>query len=305
MSLTHGGHLTHGSKVNFSGKYFDAVQYGVDAKSGLIDYEQVQSLADEHQPRLVIAGFSAYSRVIDWERFRNIADSVGAYFMVDMAHVAGLVAAGQYPNPLPYADVVTTTTHKTLRGPRGGMILSSEEYARPLDRAIFPGLQGGPHNHTTAAIAVALAEANTEAFREYAAQIVKNAQALAEALLKDGFELISGGTDNHLILIDTTQGTADRPSIAGKPAAQTLERAGIVCNYNTVPFDPRKPFDPSGIRIGTPAATSCGMKEAEMGKIADWMQRALVRPDDEASLEQIRGEVTEMRKGFPAPGITV
>ncbi len=305
MSLPFGGHLTHGWKVNFSGIQYRAVQYEVDEATHRVDLNQVADLARKERPKIIFTGGTAYPRTWDFASFATIAKDVGAVLVADIAHIAGLVAAGMHPSPIPHAPVVTSTTHKTLRGPRGGMILSSEEYARPLDRAIFPGLQGGPHNHTTAAIAVALAEADTEAFREYAAQIVKNAQALAEALLKDGFELISGGTDNHLILIDTTQGTADRPSIAGKPAAQALEKAGIECNYNTVPFDPRKPFDPSGIRIGTPAATSCGMKEAAMSKIADWIQRALVRPDDEASLEQIRGEVTEMRGAFPAPGITV
>jgi glycine hydroxymethyltransferase len=199
--------------------------------------------------------------------------------------------------------VITTTTHKTLRGPRGGMFLCRAAHAQAMDRAVFPGLQGGPHNHTTAGIAVALHEAAQPEFRDYARQIVANARALAAALAERGFDLVSGGTDNHLILIDTMQGTADRPAIPGKPAAQALEKAGIECNYNTVPFDPRKPFDPSGIRIGTPAVTSCGMKEAEMRKIADWMERALVRPDDEGSLSRIRGEVTELRKGFPAPGI--
>ena len=305
MSLPFGGHLTHGWKVNFSGIQYRAVQYEVDETTHRVDLNQVADLARKERPKIIFTGGTAYPRTWDFASFATIAKDVGAVLVADIAHIAGLVAAGVHPSPIPHAPVVTSTTHKTLRGPRGGMILSSEEYARPLDRAIFPGLQGGPHNHTTAAIAVALAEASTEAFREYAAQVVKNAQALADALLRDGFELISGGTDNHLILIDTTQGTADRPSIAGKPAAQALEKAGIVCNYNTVPFDPRKPFDPSGIRIGTPAATSCGMKEAAMSKIADWIQRALVRPDDEASLEQIRGEVTEMRGAFPAPGITV
>ncbi len=305
MSLPFGGHLTHGWKVNFAGIQYRAVQYEVDEATHRVDLNQVADLARKERPKIIFTGGTAYPRTWDFASFATIAKDVGAVLVADIAHIAGLVAAGVHPSPIPHAPVVTSTTHKTLRGPRGGMILSSEKYARLLDRAIFPGLQGGPHNHTTAAIAVALAEANTDAFREYAAQIVKNAQALAEALLKDGFELISGGTDNHLILIDTTLGTADRPSIAGKPAAQALEQAGLECNANTVPFDPRKPLDPSGIRIGTPAATSCGMKEAEMGKIADWMQRALVRPDDEAGLGQIRGEVTEMRKGFPAPGITV
>jgi glycine hydroxymethyltransferase len=254
---------------------------------------------------VIFTGGTAYPRVWDFEAFASVAKDAGAVLVADIAHIAGLVAAGVHPSPIPHAPVVTTTTHKTLRGPRGGMILSSEEYARPLDRAVFPGLQGGPHNHTTAAIAVALAEAKTEAFRDYAAQIVRNARALADGLLRDGFELISGGTDNHLILIDTTRGTADRPSIAGKAAATALEKAGLECNYNTVPFDPRKPFDPSGIRIGTPAVTSCGMREAEMRKIAEWIQRALSRPDDEAGLQRIRGEVAEMRRAFPAPGISV
>ncbi len=303
LGLPFGGHLTHGWKVNFSGIQYRAVQYEVDAETHLVDLDKVAEIARQERPRVIFTGGTAYPRLWDFEAFAAIARDVEAVLVADIAHIAGLVAAGVHPSPIPHAPVVTSTTHKTLRGPRGGLILSTKEYARPLDRAIFPGLQGGPHNHTTAAIAVALAEAQTGAFRLYAEQIVKNAKTLADALLARGFKLISGGTDNHLILIDTMQGTADRPAIPGKPAAQALEKAGLECNYNTVPFDPRKPFDPSGIRIGTPAATSCGMNAPEMVRIADWMERALARVDDAAELARINAEVAELREAFPAPGI--
>lgn len=305
LGLPFGGHLTHGWKVNFSGIQYRAVQYGVHERTHRVDMDEVADLARRERPRLIFTGGTAYPRFWDFEAFASVARDVEAVLIADIAHFSGLVAAGVHPSPIPHAPVITSTTHKTLRGPRGGLILSTAEYARSLDRAVFPGLQGGPHNHTTAALAVALAEASTQEFRDYAAQIVANAKALADALLEKGFELISGGTDNHLILIDTTRGTPDRPAIAGKPGAQALEKAGLECNYNTVPFDPRKPFDPSGIRIGTPAVTSCGMKETEMRTIADWMDRALSRPEDEANLEKIRGEVTELRRAFPAPGIPV
>lgn len=303
MSLPFGGHLTHGWKVNFSGITYRAVQYEVDPETHHVDLNQVAELARKERPKVIFTGGTAYPRIWDFEGFASIAREVDAILVADIAHIAGLVAGGAHPNPIPHAPIVTSTTHKTLRGPRGGMILSTEEYARPLDRAVFPGLQGGPHNHTTAALAVALAEANTPEFRDYAAQIVKNANVLAEHLVGSGFRLISGGTDNHLILIDTTVGTSERPGIPGKPAAQALEKAGLECNYNTVPFDPRKPFDPSGIRIGTPAATSCGLKEAEMEKVAEWMERALCAAGDESALATIRAEVAELRKSFPAPGI--
>jgi len=303
MSLPFGGHLTHGWKVNFSGITYRAVQYEVDPETHHVDLNQVAELARKERPKVIFTGGTAYPRIWDFEGFASIAREVDAILVADIAHIAGLVAGGAHPNPIPHAPIVTSTTHKTLRGPRGGMILSTEEYARPLDRAVFPGLQGGPHNHTTAALAVALAEANTPEFRDYAAQIVKNANVLAEHLVGSGFRLISGGTDNHLILIDTTVGTSERPGIPGKPAAQALEKAGLECNYNTVPFDPRTPFDPSGIRIGTPAATSCGLKEAEMEKVAEWMERALRAAGDESALATIRTEVAELRKSFPAPGI--
>ena len=260
LSLPFGGHLTHGWKVNFSGIQYRSVQYEVDPTTHLVDLDLIAETARKERPKVIFTGGTAYPRVWDFEAFATIAREIDAVLVADIAHIAGLVAAGVHPSPIPHAPVITSTTHKTLRGPRGGLILCTKEYARPLDRAIFPGLQGGPHNHTTAALAVALAEAKTDTFRHYAEQIVKNAKALAEALLGHGFKLISGGTDNHLILIDTTQGTGDRAAVPGKPAAQTLEKAGIECNYNTVPFEPRKPFDPSGIRIGTPAVTSCAMK---------------------------------------------
>ncbi len=303
MSLPFGGHLTHGWRVNFSGIQYDAVQYEVHPETHLVDMDQVRDLALKERPKVLFTGGTAYPRVWDFSAFAEIADEVDAVLVADIAHIAGLVAAGIHPSPVPHAPVITSTTHKTLRGPRGGMILSTEEYARALDRAVFPGLQGGPHNHTTAALAVALAEANTDDFRSYAAQIVRNAKALAETLRGHGFRLISGGTDNHLILIDTTHGSASRPSVAGKPAAQALEKAGLECNYNTVPFDPRKPFDPSGIRIGTPGVTSCGMKESEMARVGDWMERALANAGDEAELARIRAEVAELMAQFPPPGI--
>ena len=300
MSLAHGGHLTHGAKPNFSGKIYHAYQYGLDPATGEVDYAEVERLALEHKPRMIVAGFSAYSRIMDWARFRAIADKVGAYLLVDMAHVAGLVAAGLYPNPVPHADVVTTTTHKTLRGPRGGMFVSRAEHAAALERAVFPGLQGGPHNHTTAGIAVALKEASAPEFATYAHQIVANARALAAALVERGFDLVTGGTDNHLILADLTS-----KGVPGKKAAKALDRAGLELNYNSVPFDPRKPFDPSGIRLGTPSVTSRGMREPEMRQIAAWMDRVVAAPGDEAVAAQVKGEVRELCRGFPAPGISV
>ncbi len=305
LSLPFGGHLTHGWNVNFSGITYRAIQYEVHPETHLVDLDQIRDTARRERPKVIFTGGTAYPRIWDFAGFADIAQDVDAILVADIAHIAGLVAAGVHPSPIPHAPIVTTTTHKTLRGPRGGMFLSTEEYARPLDRAIFPGLQGGPHNHTTAAIAVALAEANTDSFREYAQQIVRNAKALAEALLAHGFKLISGGTDNHLVLIDTTVGAGERPEVPGKRAAVALEKAGLECNYNTVPFDPRRPFDPSGVRIGTPAATSCGMKEPEMVKIANWMQRALSNESDEAELARIRAEIAELCSAFPAPGIGV
>ncbi|HEU5060375.1 MAG TPA: serine hydroxymethyltransferase [Kofleriaceae bacterium] len=300
MHLASGGHLTHGWNVSITGKYFRSVQYTVAKESGRIDYDAVRDLARAEKPKLLWAGGTAIPRIIDFAAFAEIAREVGAVFCADIAHIAGLVAAGAHPSPVPYADVVTTTTHKTLRGPRGGMILCREEHAKAIDRAVFPGLQGGPHNHTTAGIAVALREAATPAFKQYGAQIVRNAQALAAGLVERGFDLVSGGTDNHLILCDLTN-----RSVPGKVAARALDRAGIVCNYNTVPFDPRKPFDPSGIRLGTPAVTSRNMDEADMRQIAEWIDQVVARPEDEALAGKIRAAVAELCRSHPAPGISV
>ncbi len=294
MNLAHGGHLTHGSPVNFSGKLYNIVPYGLKADTGIIDYEEVERLAKEHQPKLIVVGASAYPREIDFVAFRKIADEVGAVVMVDMAHIAGLIVAGVHPNPVPYAEFVTTTTHKTLRGPRGGMILCTEEWGKKLNSNIFPGIQGGPLMHVIAAKAVALKEAQTPEFKEYAQQIVKNAQALAGGLIEKGYKLVSGGTDNHLLLVDFT-GT----EITGKVAEKTLEDAGITVNKNAVPFDSRSPFVTSGIRIGTPATTTRGLKEPEMLQVADWIDRALKNIENKAELIKIRGEVKELCCKFP------
>ncbi len=294
MNLAHGGHLTHGSPVNFSGKLFNIVPYGVKQETGTIDYEEVERLAVENQPKLIVVGASAYPREIDFAAFRKIADKVGAMVMVDMAHIAGLVAAGVHPSPVPHAEFVTTTTHKTLRGPRGGMILCREEFAKKLNSNIFPGIQGGPLMHVIAAKAVAFKEALAPEFKDYARQVVKNAQSLAEGLRQRGYNLVSGGTDNHLMLVDLS-GT----EITGKVAEETLEKAGITVNKNAVPFDTRSPFVTSGIRIGTPATTSRGLKEPEMGKVAGWIERALNNIENEAELAAIRGEVKELCKSFP------
>jgi glycine hydroxymethyltransferase len=300
MHLASGGHLTHGWNVSITGKYFRAVQYTVQKETGRIDYDAVRELAVRERPKILWAGGTAIPRLIDFAAFADIAREVGAVFCADIAHIAGLVAAGAHPSPVPYADIVTTTTHKTLRGPRGGMIMCREEHAKAIDRAVFPGLQGGPHNHTTAGIAVALREAAAPEFKAYGAQIVKNAQALAATLTERGFDLVSGGTDNHLILVDLTN-----KGVPGKVAARALDRAGIVCNYNTVPFDPRKPFDPSGIRLGTPAITSRGMNEDEMRQIGEWMAQIVERPDDESLATRVRGAVVELCRKHPAPGISV
>ena len=300
MSLPHGGHLTHGWNVNFSGRFYRSVQYTVDPKTHLIDYDAVRELAKRERPKIIVAGATAYPRQFDFRAFGEIAKEVGAYFLADVSHIAGLIVAGVHPDPAPYADVITTTTHKTLRGPRGAMILCRQAYADAIDRAVFPALQGGPHNHTTAAIGVALREASTPGFRAYGQQVVRNAKALATELLERGFQLISGGTDNHLILIDLTN-----KGVFGKKAAQALERAGIICNYNTIPFDPRKPFSPSGIRIGTPAVTSRGMREEEMRQIAAWIDEVIAAPDDEALAERIRNEVRDLCRAFPAPGLPI
>ncbi|MBW2524111.1 MAG: serine hydroxymethyltransferase [Deltaproteobacteria bacterium] len=298
MNLPDGGHLTHGWKVSITGKFFDSLGYGVSKTDHRIDLAAVRAAAKEHKPKLIFTGATAYPRVWDFGAFREIADEVGAVLVADIAHIAGLVAAGVHPTPVGIADVVTSTTHKTLRGPRGGMILCKAEHAKAIDRAVFPGLQGGPHNHTTAAIAVAAKEASTPEFKEYAARIVDNAKTLGQALVERGFALITGGTDNHLLLIDMTP-----KGMGGKPYAKALERAGIVCNCNSIPFDPRKPFDPSGIRIGTPAVTSRGMGADEMKRLAGWMDQVAANLDDEATLERVRAEVEELCQGFPAPGV--
>ena len=294
MNLAHGGHLSMGSPVNFSGLLYRVIPYGVSEKSETLDYDEVERLAKEHRPRLIIAGASAYPRVIDYARFRKIADEIGAYLMVDMAHVAGLVAAGLHPSPVPYADFVTTTTHKTLRGPRGGMILCRAEHAKTIDSKVFPGMQGGPLMHVIAAKAVALKEALSPDFKLYQQQIVKNAQTLAQTLMAKGFRLTSGGTDNHLMLVDLRQS-----ELTGKVAQETLDKARITVNKNAVPFDTRSPFVTSGIRIGTPAVTSRGMKEREMETIGDLIARALSRVGDDAALRAVAEEVGALCKQFP------
>ena len=298
LALPHGGHLTHGWPVSATGIFWRAVHYQVDRESQRIDYDAVRDLAKKERPKIIVTGATAYPRQFDFKIFGEIAKEVDAFMLADISHISGLIVAGAHPDAVPYADVVTTTTHKTLRGPRGAMILCRNEFAEKIDKAVFPGLQGGPHNHTTAAIGVALKEAATPAFKEYGRQIVRNAKAMAEELLAHGFDLVSGGTDNHLILIDLTN-----KKVIGKKGAQALDRAGIVCNYNTVPYDPRKPFSPSGLRLGTPAVTSRGMGEGEMRQIARWIDQAIAHADDEAALARISGEVTEMCRRFPAPGI--
>ena len=298
LGLPAGGHLTHGHGVSISGKFFRAVQYGVRKEDARVDYDEVRDIAKKEKPRILFAGGTAVPRTVEWAKFAEIAREVGAVFVADMAHISGLVAAGVHPSPVPVADVVSTTTHKTLRGPRGGMLLCKDEHARSIDRAIFPGLQGGPHNHTTAALAVALKEASTESFRDYAKQIVANSRALSAALIERGFDLVTGGSDNHLILCDLTN-----KDIAGRKAAASLDRGGVVLNCNSVPFDPRKPFDPSGIRIGTAAVTSRGMKESEMVAIATWIERIISAPDDEGLAKTTAGEISEMTAAFPAPGL--
>jgi len=300
MSLAHGGHLTHGAKVNFSGKLFQAVQYGVDPDTGEIDYDQVEALALEHKPKMIVAGFSAYSRVADWARFREIADRVGAYLFVDMAHVAGLVAAGLYPNPLPHAHVVTTTTHKTLRGPRGGMILAQggdEALYKKLNSLVFPGTQGGPLMHVIAAKAVAFKEAMEPEFKDYQAQVIKNARAMAAHLMEFGFKIVSGGTDNHLFLVDL-----QNQGITGKDAEAALGRANITVNKNTVPNDPQSPFVTSGIRIGTPAITTRGFQVAESRLLAEWIARVLDDPDNAAVIDEVRAQVLDLCRRFPVYG---
>ncbi|HWM71869.1 MAG: glycine hydroxymethyltransferase [Gammaproteobacteria bacterium] len=299
MSLDHGGHLTHGAKVNFSGKFFKAAQYGIKPDTGEIDYEQVQRLAEEHKPKMIIAGFSAYSRVIDWAKFAAIAKSVGAYFVVDMAHVAGLVAAGFYPNPIAHADVVTTTTHKTLRGPRGGLILAkaNDEITKKLNSLVFPGTQGGPLMHVIAAKAVAFLEALQPEFKEYQRQVQKNARAMAARLASKGYPIVSGGTDNHLFLMSLAA-----RNITGKDADAALGRANITVNKNAVPNDPRPPMVTSGIRIGTPASTTRGFKEAEIEQVADFIVEILDAEGSEAAIERVRPKVVELCRRFPVYG---
>ena len=299
MSLAHGGHLTHGAKVSFSGKLFNAIQYGVDPKTGLIDYAEVERLALEHKPKMIVAGFSAYSRVVDWQKFREIADKIGAYLFVDMAHVAGLVAAGVYPNPVPFADVVTSTTHKTLRGPRGGIILArhNEALAKKLNSMIFPGTQGGPLMHVIAAKAVAFKEALDPAFKTYQQQVVKNARKMAEVLQKRGYTVLSGGTDNHLCLVDLTS-----QNISGKDAEAALGKAHITLNKNSVPNDTRSPFVTSGMRVGTPAVTTRGFKEPEIELITNWMCHILDHMGDEHVLTRVKKDVADLCKRFPVYG---
>jgi glycine hydroxymethyltransferase len=299
MALPDGGHLTHGWSVSATGKWFTPVRYGVRKETGRVDLDQVRDLARQHRPKLIFAGGTAIPRTIDFPAFAEIAAEVDAVLVADIAHIAGLVAGGAHPSPVGHAQVITTTTHKTLRGPRGAMILSDADHAKAVDKAVFPGLQGGPHNHTTAAIAVALGEAQQPSFGDYAHAIVANAKALADALLAKGYDLVSGGTDNHLLLIDLTN-----KAVAGKPAAQALDRAGIELNYNTVPFDPRKPFDPSGIRLGTAAITTRGLKPEHQPQVADWIDRTVTAAaaHDESALDTIAAEIREFVAPFPIPG---
>ena len=299
MALPMGGHLTHGAAVSAGGRWFRPVQYGVRRDTGRIDFDEVRDLALRERPKVIFAGGTAVPRTIDFPAFAEIAAEAGAVLVADIAHIAGLIAGGAHPSPVGYAPVITTTTHKTLRGPRGAMIMTDAEHASPIDKAVFPGLQGGPHNHTTAAIAVALHEAAAPSFRAYAAQVVANAAALAAALQERGYDLVSGGTDNHLLLVDLTS-----KGIGGKPAAKALDRAGIELNFNTVPFDTRRPFDPSGIRLGTPAITTRGLTEQHMPLLAAWMDEAITAAakDDEGPLERIAAEIRDLLTAFPAPG---
>lgn len=298
LGLPSGGHLTHGWSVSISGSYFNAVQYGVRKSDHLIDIDEAARLAREHKPKLLWCGATAYPRVIDYAKFAEIAREVGAILVADIAHIAGLIAGHAHPSPVGYAEIITSTTHKTLRGPRGGMILCDAKHAKAIDKAVFPGLQGGPHNSTTAAIAVAAKEASEDNFKTYAKNIVHNAKAFAEALSSRGFDIVTGGTDNHLILVDLT-----KQNVSGKIAAQAFDKAGIESNYNTIPFDPRKPFDPSGVRLGTAAVTSRGMGPAEMDRIAGFMADVVRAPTDEALLKRTASAVREMCDHFPAPGL--
>ncbi|MCX6798875.1 MAG: serine hydroxymethyltransferase [Candidatus Diapherotrites archaeon] len=295
LKLTEGGHLTHGHPVNFSGKLYKCVQYGVDKETETLDYDAVKRQAMEVKPKLILSGYTAYPRAIDFKAFREICDSVGAICTADIAHIAGLCAAGVHENPVPYFDVVTTTTHKTLRGPRGAVIMCKQEFAEKIDKAVFPGLQGGPHEHIIAAKAVAFGEALKPDFKEYAKQIVKNARALAEALMSSGLRLVSGGTDTHLMLVDVFKSK----NLTGKQAEHALELAGIYCNKNTIPFDTRTPWDPSGVRIGTPVLTTRGMREKDMKEVGGFIVKALDNANDEAKLAKIKSEVKEFCAGFP------
>jgi glycine hydroxymethyltransferase len=310
LELYFGGHMTHGLKVNFSGTIYNSVQYQT-GKDGRLDYDALAKIAKEHKPKLIVVGATAYPRIYDWQRLREVADTCGAFLLADISHIAGLVVAGAHPSPAGIADIVTTTTHKTLRGPRGALIMCNGNPSNPLkkaertkenlptliDRAIIPGLQGGPHNHQTAAIAVALYEASKPEFKEYGQQIVKNAKRLAEKLMSKDYQLVTGGTDNHLLLIDMTN-----KNVTGKEAEDALGKAGITVNKNTVPFDPRPPFSPSGIRMGTPALTTRGLKEAEMDQVAAWIDNAIVNREDDKKLASIREEIREFTKAFPLPG---
>ncbi|AHH96187.1 serine hydroxymethyltransferase [Kutzneria viridogrisea] len=299
MALPMGGHLTHGWSVSATGKWFRAVRYGVTKETGRVDLDEVRDLARAERPKLIFCGGTAIPRTIDFPAFAEIAREVGAVLVADIAHIAGLIAGGAHPSPVGHAQVISTTTHKTLRGPRGAMLMSDAEHAAALDKAVFPGLQGGPHNHTTAGIAVALKEAAAPGFRDYAHAIVANAKALAESLVERGFDLVSGGTDNHLILVDL-----ESKGIAGKPAAKALDRAGIELNYNTVPFDPRKPFDPSGIRLGTAAITTRGLGVEQMPQLAQWIDDTVTAANagDEAGIERIAAQISELLAGYPMPG---
>lgn len=294
MNLSHGGHLTHGSPVNVSGKYFNIIPYGVDAETGRIDYDEMRKIAQEHKPKMIIGGGSAYSRQIDFKTMAEIAHEVGAIFMVDMAHFAGLVAAGLHPNPVEYADIVTTTTHKTLRGPRGGMIMCKEEYAKAIDKSIFPGIQGGPLMHVIAAKAVAFGEALQPEFKEYAKQVIVNAQTLAEALQQEGFTIVSGGTDTHVLLVDLRT-----VGLTGKVAEHILDEVGITCNKNTIPFDPESPFVTSGIRLGTPALTTRGLNAEDMKEIASIISLVLKQPEDAAVLAEAKQRVATLCETYP------
>ena len=300
LALPHGGHLTHGWNVSATGQFWNPVRYEVDPQTHRIDYDRVREIAMAERPKIIVAGATAYPREYDFKAFGEIAREAGAYFLADISHISGLIVAGVHPDPVPYADVVMTTTHKTLRGPRGGMLMCKAPHAGAIDKAVFPGLQGGPHNQTTAGIGVALKEAATPDFREYGRQIVANAKALAAELGERGFDLITGGTDNHLILIDLTG-----KKVIGKKAAKALDRANIVGNYNTIPFDPRKPFSPSGLRIGTPAVTTRGMKEDAMRRIGQWMDEVIEHVNDEDALDRIAAEVRDFCRQYPAPGMHV